>query len=208
MRKGRWFVSLLAVVAVAAYMAASAFAWEGATIDVISCGEVDVSLPSEPGPWGFVIKQDSTTILSSTTASLASGTKHLSIGVRATDNAEHLITVSIGNAANMADGNVTHTAYFVNCGPIVGTPGPPGPAGVGVPGPAGPPGVGTPGPPGPPGVGIPGPPGPKGVGIPGKNGKNGKPGKTPKIKQLTKKQICLLAGGVWNGHNCGFKAQG
>lgn len=123
-------MAILMVMATALVFAAQAQAWSGGSIDLISCGEADVTLTVQSGPWGYKITQDTSTILlQGTSPSPSSGVKSLSIGVRATDNAEHKITVEIGNASNLSDGHVSDSAYFVNCGPIVGTPGPTGPKG-------------------------------------------------------------------------------
>lgn len=173
--------------AAALVSAPAALAWSGAQVDLISCGEVDISVTPQGGPWGYRIEEAGHLLRQGTTASPTTGRKELSIGVRATTDAEVQIVVTVGNAANMSDGKVTRTGYFAYCGPIVGTPGPQGPAGppgpAGPQGPAGPTGPqGTAGPQGIQGmIGATGPAGPQGVpGLVGKPGAAGKVGKTGK----------------------------
>lgn len=181
--------AVTALASVAAFVN-PAFAWSGASVDLISCGEVDISFPHESGPWGYRIEENGHLLRAGTSASPAQGRKELSIGVRATTDAEVLIVVTVGNAANMNDGKVVRSGYFVYCGPTAGTPGPAGPAGpAGPTGPAGPKGdagpAGPSGPAGPAGPkgdqGIPGVTGPSGIaGVAGKPGLTGKTGKTGK----------------------------
>lgn len=137
-------LSVVAAFVAVLALAPGAFAWNGEKVDLVSCGEVDISVPHENGPWGYEIRQwtglSSVVLSSGTTPSPLFGTKHLSIGVRGTDAAEHLITVKVGNASNLNDGAngalPDGSGYFTNCGPLPpgqtgsqGEDGPEGPKG-------------------------------------------------------------------------------
>jgi hypothetical protein len=146
MRRTKIMMALMAVAG-SLVMSSSAMAWSGEQVNLISCGEVDISFNHESGPWGYQITQwtgfTPTVIASGSSASPATGQKHLSIGVRGTDNAEHIWTVVVGNATNLSDGNnganPDASMSVTNCGPLGGPAGPQGPAGpTGAEGPQGP----------------------------------------------------------------------
>ena len=185
MRKLKYLCMPGVVAIVAMIFAGVAGAWSGGAVNLISCGEVDVTLTAQSGPWGWVIALDGTTLVSGTSPSPTSGTKSLTIGWRATNDAEHLITASIGNAVNMSDGAVSASSYAAKCGPVQGVTGPAGPQGptgqTGATGQAGATGqTGATGPQGPSGqTGITGPQGPTGqIGITGPQGPGGQIGAT------------------------------
>ena len=178
MKKKALILSIIGLV-FAGIMAAAAWAWSGAQVTHSSCGEVNISFTqSENGPWWYSINQDSASGPVLYTNTTDGSIHNLSVGVRALDNNEHVIYVSVANAANHSDGLVVYyDTRWVNCGPMQGTPGPQGPAG-----PAGPKGdtgsngaVGPPGPQGP--KGDNGATGPKGdTGPAGSKGDSGAPG--------------------------------
>lgn len=167
----RYIIGIVAAMAALA-VPASSFAWGGGAVTLVSCGEADVTLPAESGPWQYNIEQDGHLVLHGTSNGAAG--KVLSIGIRAMDDNEHSILVWVSNAASKTDGYQSATATFVNCGPVTGTPGPQGPTGPE--GPKGANGVGSPGPAGP--KGDTGPAGPKGTdGAKGSTGTEGPAGK-------------------------------
>jgi hypothetical protein len=198
----RTVVLTVAILLTAAVAVAYAWGGNGIVTDV-SCPEIHATLNKskvESSKWGWIVKQDDKTVISSGTfAKNYSNTTYVIGNVYATDNGEHTFDVYIGGAGNVmhdlggqAHQNVTH------CGPPAGTPGPQGPKGdtgpagpAGPQGPAGPKGdVGSAGPQGPKGdtgasgAGTPGPAGPAGPkgskGERGARGKRGPAGKCPK----------------------------
>lgn len=170
------FAGIAALVIPSSVLASSARStWEGASVDHISCGQADVTINAAGSPWQIRITQDTSTVLfQGNSASPSQGAKHVSVGVRATDNLEHLIKVEVGNATNLRDGYKTNSEYFLNCGPVPGLPGP-----AGATGPQGPKGdTGATG-----ATGAQGPAGPQGpAGVSGKTGAPGKRGKPGLVK--------------------------
>lgn len=158
------------VGALSLFTAAVALAWGGASITDVSCPEVHAVLPVESGPWKV-----EAVVGSATSPSGLSG-KQVLLNINlngssypqvigklyAPTDAQTLVTVVAGNAANLSDGFVYKTVELTNCSAPSGTPGPQGPQGpagpqgpIGLPGPSG--GVGPQGPTG--GTGPAGPPG-------------------------------------------------
>jgi hypothetical protein len=191
----------VAVILVFAGAVGVAFAWSGnGKVIMISCPEVHVKLNVnnvESSKWGYIIKQDDSTVIKQGTFQKNYyGAPYVIGNVYTTDNAEHTINVDVGRAGNvMGDLGAKDYTNTIDCAPPEGKQGPPGPAGPkGNTGPAGPQGPkgdtgasgnGTPGPAGPQGPkGEAGPAGPIGQmgpkGAVGPRGKRGAPGKCPK----------------------------
>jgi hypothetical protein len=194
-----------AVVAIFAAFVGVAYGWSGnGQVIGISCPEVHAKLNTnnvESSKWGFIIKQDDSTVLAQGTFNKNySGAPYVIGNIYTTDNAEHTINVYIGGAGNvMNDLAAKDYTNAINCAKPTGQPGQQGPAGPAGPagpqgpkgdtGPAGPQGpAGPAGPQGPAGntttsstPGLAGPAGPAGpAGSRGPRGMQGPAGKCPK----------------------------
>lgn len=137
-------IAVLALLAPAGAGAAVINSGSQPEAKVLSCGEADFLVSSEVDPtYTYTVTQDGVKIEEgSVTVNAGSKKLIISIGVRATDDSAHLMTVTFGG--------VSISALFVHCGPVAGAKGvmgPEGPAGpAGANGPAGASGSnGTPG---------------------------------------------------------------
>jgi hypothetical protein len=160
--------TILAVATAAFALPALAAAWTGGTVDHVSCGEVNVTLTPEQGPWLIAVFVDTRLSRKTLSDSPTSGTKTLTVGWIAADTDEHFVHVWVGNPDGYPQDGRMFGPFYAQCFPPAGAPGPQGPpgppGGTGLPGPqgpAGPPGAtGATGPAGP--QGAPGPAGPAG----------------------------------------------
>jgi hypothetical protein len=162
------FATCVAVLA----PATGAMAWSGAQVTDISCPEIHATLPKEAGSWRVIATDEFGHVLRQADFNTTAGTKYVVVGkTYALDDAEHTITVTVGNATNINDGKVTSSRSVQFCGPPTGTPGPQGPKGdTGPAGPKGADGAGT--------GGAVGPQGPKGLDGTGTAGAKGDKGDT------------------------------
>jgi hypothetical protein len=117
--------------------------WSGASIKSISCPEIHLWLPS--GQWRVLATEDSGQTLLD--VRVTGGMETVVGGLYTSDAAEHVVTVQVGNASNLADGLMQRQVRMVNCQAPAGAPGPQGAAGpqgpAGAQGPQGPPGRNT-----------------------------------------------------------------
>jgi hypothetical protein len=130
--RGKMLLGGLALV-VSMLVPGSAFAWDGGRIVSVSCPEIHVKLMPENGPWKVLAVDEAGHTLVNVNVPGSAGEQVIG-GLWTLDNATHQVTVTIGNAANIADGKVTRVVQLTNCAApsgVAGPPGPPGPPGVG-----------------------------------------------------------------------------
>jgi hypothetical protein len=123
----------LATTAILLICAPASMAWSGAKINSVSCPEIHTVLPVENGPWKVLAVDELGHTLVNVNVP-GSSAEQIIGGLWLLDNGTHQVKVTVGNAANIADGKVTRTTQMTNCAAPVGPPGPkgdPGPPGIG-----------------------------------------------------------------------------
>lgn len=104
-----------------------ALAWAGAQIVKVSCPENHLVLPAESGKWGVKAVDERGVVLLDVQVP-GSSAEQVVGGLWETDNGTHVVTLTVGNAANMNDGKVSKTVQMTGCA-APASPGPAGPAG-------------------------------------------------------------------------------
>jgi hypothetical protein len=123
----------LATTAILLICAPASLAWSGAKINSVSCPEIHTVLPVENGPWKVLAVDEQGHTLVNVNIP-GSSAEQIIGGLWLLDNGTHQVKVTVGNAANIADGKVTRTTQMTNCAAPVGPAGPkgdPGPPGIG-----------------------------------------------------------------------------
>lgn len=120
----RIIVVVLAVFASLA-LAPGALAWDGASVDLVSCPELHATLPDAPGPWKVQAREGAASsfaefgrlpllveyIVPAHAGPTTIGNFYLP------DDAAHIVTVAVGNAADMADGfAASQPTQMLGCG--------------------------------------------------------------------------------------------
>jgi hypothetical protein len=124
-------IGAAATMLLALVLAGQAFAWNSNATH-ISCGQADFTLSKQTTPWQYTISEDGKIVKTGSFANPTQST--VTIGVRASSDDPHVITVSVVYSSGGEEVGSSITGLFVNCGPTTGLSGPAGPPGVGTPG--------------------------------------------------------------------------